>query len=392
MADNPAIGGRVDRRGASTASTIWTMVLGWALVRLVIGRTDRAARVPHAAPDGSRPTNRDAAGRPGGGKQHASPEAASQAGRGRHADVPTEIPAKGWKDILWRTYAQIGKDRVLAVAAGVTFYALLALFPAIAALVSIYGLFSEPTTIQQHINTLSGVLPGGATEIIGEQVNRIASQGGGALGFGFIAGLAISLWSANAGMKAIFDALNVVYDEEEKRSFVRLNLQSLTFTLGAILFLIASILGIVVLPILLGYIGLGQSAEWLIRIGRWPVLLLVVIFGLALLYRVGPSRDKPEWKWVTPGGILAAVLWLGGSMLFSWYVANFGSYNETYGSLGAVIGFMTWIWLSTTIFLVGAEINAEMEHQTAKDTTEGAHEPIGSRGAKMADTVGQAQS
>jgi membrane protein len=393
MADNPAINGRAARSGASVSTTIWTMVLGWALVRLVIGRTEQASRADHAAaPRRSGAANRDVAGRPDGGKQHASPDARHEQGRGRDAQTPTDIPTPGWKDVLWRTYEQIGKDRVLAVAAGVTFYALLALFPAIAALVSIYGLFADPMTIQEHLNALGGVMPGGATEIIGEQVSRIASQGGGALGFGFIAGLAVSLWSANAGMKAIFDALNVVYDEEEKRSFIQLNLQSLAFTLGAIFFLIAALIGIVVLPILLGYIGLGESAEWLIRIGRWPVLLLVVVLGLAVLYRYGPSRDKPEWKWVTPGGVVAAVLWLVGSMLFSWYVTNFGSYNETYGSLGAVIGFMTWIWLSTTIVLLGAEINAEMEHQTAADTTEGAHEPLGVRGAKMADTVGQAQA
>ena len=392
MADNPAIDERTGRRRNSVASTAWTMVVGWALVRILIGRADRSGRAASTAQGGPSPTNRDAAGRPDAGKEHASPDAVRERGRGRHADTPTDIPAKGWKDVLWRTYEQIGKDRVLAVAAGVTFYALLALFPAIGALVSIYGLFSDPSSIQQHVEALGGVMPDGATEIIGEQIARISSQGGGALSFGFIFGLAISLWSANAGMKAIFDALNIVYDEEEKRSFIKLNLQSLAFTLGAILFLIAAITGIVVLPILLDYVGQGESAEWLIRIGRWPVLLVVVVFGLALLYRFGPSRDKPEWKWVTPGGIVAAVLWLAGSMVFSWYVANFGSYNETYGSLGAVIGFMTWIWLSTIIVLVGAEINAEMEHQTAHDTTEGAHEPMGVRGATMADTIGEAQA
>jgi membrane protein len=369
------------------------MVLGWALVRLVVGRSSH----PEPAGDRSRAAaaprgNRDVAGRPGGGKAHASPEASQEHGRGRHAEQPTEIPAAGWKDILWRTYEQIGKDRVMAVAAGVTFYALLALFPAIAALVSIYGLFADPLTIQEHLNAMSGFLPGGATDIIGEQIGRIAGQGGGALSVGFIAGLAISLWSANAGMKAIFDALNVVYDEEEKRSFIALNIRSLMFTLGAIAFLLAALASIVVLPVVLGYIGLGSSAEWLIRLGRWPALLVVVVLGLSVLYRYGPSRDTAEWRWVTPGGVVAAVLWLAGSMLFSWYVANFGSYNETYGSLGAVIGFMTWIWLSTIIVLVGAEINAEMEHQTAKDTTEGATEPLGSRGAKMADTLGQAQA
>jgi membrane protein len=393
MANNPAIPGRYERSTPSTTSTLWTMVLGWVLIRLVAGGTRRSAPAGTRAGSAARPGQDSASGLPGSGKQHAAPGAAeAEPGRGRHADTPTQIPAKGWKDVLWRVYEEIGKDRVMAVAAGVTYYALLAIFPAIAALVSIYGLFADPATIQEHLNTLSGILPGGATEIIAEQVQRIASQGGGALGVGFIAGLAISLWSANAGMKAVFDALNIVYDEEEKRSFFRLNLQSLAFTLGAIFFLILALVGIVVLPIILNFIGLGSGVEWLLSLARWPILLLVVVAGLAVLYRYGPSRDKAEWKWVTPGGVVAAVLWLGGSMLFSWYVSNFGSYNETYGSLGAVIGFMTWIWLSTTIVLVGAEINAEMEHQTAKDTTEGTHEPIGRRGAQMADTVGQAKA
>jgi membrane protein len=325
-------------------------------------------------------------------KQHASPEAASEQGRGRDADTPTEIPAQGWKDVLWRTYEEFGKDRIMSVAAGVTYYALLAVFPAIAALVSIYGLFADPATIQDHINAMSGVMPSGALDIVREQVSRIASQGGGALSFGFIFGLVLSLWSANAGMKAVFDALNIVYDEEEKRSFIKLNLMSLSFTLGAIFFILLAIAGIVVLPIVLDFMGLGQGTEWLLALARWPILLIGVVAGLSLIYRYGPSRDKAEWLWVTPGGIVAAILWIAGSMLFSWYVANFGSYNETYGSLGAVIGFMTWIWLSTVVVLLGAEVNAETEHQTAKDTTEGAHQPMGARGAQMADTIGVAKT
>ncbi|MBO1908575.1 YihY/virulence factor BrkB family protein [Microvirga sp. 3-52] len=396
MADNPAIQqpGARQSSSSSTVTTMWAVVLGWALVRLVVGgerSTPTQVRRPSSHPTQSRGqarnTNSDFAE-----KQHAPPQAADEKGRGRSADTPTEIPARGWKDILWRTYEEFNKDRVMSVAAGVTYYALLALFPAIAALVSIYGLFADPGTIQDHLNTLSGVLPGGALDIIREQVTRIASQGSGKLGFGFVFGLGLSLWSSNAGMKAIFDALNIVYGEEEKRSFIKLNVLSLSFTLGAIAFILIALAGIIVLPIALNFIGLGSGTEWLVSIARWPILLIGIVVGLSLIYRFGPSRDKAEWRWVTPGGIVAAVLWLAVSMLFSWYVANFGSYNETYGSLGAVIGFMTWIWLSTTVVLLGAEINAEMEHQTAKDTTEGAHQPMGARGAQMADTVGVAKS
>jgi membrane protein len=396
MADNPAIQqpGARQSSSSSTVTTMWAVVLGWALVRLVVGgerSTPTQVRRPSSHPTQSRGqarnTNSDFAE-----KQHAPPQAADEKGRGRSADTPTEIPARGWKDILWRTYEEFNKDRVMSVAAGVTYYALLALFPAIAALVSIYGLFADPGTIQDHLNTLSGVLPGGALDIIREQVIRIASQGSGKLGFGFVFGLGLSLWSSNAGMKAIFDALNIVYGEEEKRSFIKLNVLSLSFTLGAIAFILIALAGIIVLPIALNFIGLGSGTEWLVSIARWPILLIGIVVGLSLIYRFGPSRDKAEWRWVTPGGLVAAVLWLAVSMLFSWYVANFGSYNETYGSLGAVIGFMTWIWLSTIVVLLGAEINAEMEHQTAKDTTEGAHQPMGARGAQMADTVGVAKS
>jgi membrane protein len=382
---------RPDGQGPSLLSTMGAAVMGWALLRLMAGgsrqhRTTRvsAAGQPEVASAGQ------AAGF--GGKQHASPRAAEEKGRGREANTPTQIPSLGWKDILWRTWEEFGQDRIMSVAAGVTYYALLAVFPAIAALVSIYGLFADPATVQDHLNTLSGVLPSGAMEIIGDQVKHIASKGGGVLGLSFIIGLAISLWSANAGMKAIFDALNIVYDEEEKRSFLWLNAQSLTFTLAAIAFVLVALTGIVVLPVLLDFIGLRSSVEWLLSLARWPILLVAVIAGLAVLYRYGPSRDKAEWKWVTPGGILAAVLWLVGSMLFSWYVTNFGSYNETYGSLGAVVGFMTWIWLSSIIVLLGAEINAEMEHQTAQDTTAGPDRPMGRRSATMADHIGLAKA
>jgi membrane protein len=282
-------------------------------------------------------------------------------------------------------------DRILAVAAGVTYFGLLALFPAVTALVSLYGLFADVNTINEHLGALSGILPGGAVEIVGDQVKRIAGSGDQALGFAFFFGLALALWSANAGMKAMFDALNVAYDEEEKRGFIALNLRSLLFTVGAILFILVAIAAIVVLPVVLQFIGLGKVTEWLLWIARWPALLAGVVLALAVLYRFGPSRDQVDWRWLTPGSIVAAVVWIAASMLFSWYVANFANYNETYGSLGAVIGFMTWLWISTTIVLVGAELNAEVEHQTVKDTTAGPPQPLGQRGAEMADTVGAAK-
>ncbi|WP_293856444.1 YihY/virulence factor BrkB family protein [uncultured Alsobacter sp.] len=313
-------------------------------------------------------------------------------GRGRTAARPGQIPARGWQDILWRTWEEMQEDRLVSVAAGVTFYLLLALVPGIAALVSIYGLFADPATIRDHLNSLAGVLPGGAVDVVGEQIGRIAGQGRGTLGTAFVTSLLISLWSANAGTKALFDALNVAYDETEKRSFLRLTLVSLGCTLAAVAFLIVALAGVVVVPLVLDAVGLGTVAEAIIRVARWPLLLVIVAVALAALYRYGPSRDEPRWRWVSVGSAFAALGWLVASLLFSWYAANFGSYNQTYGSLGAVVGFMTWMWISCIVVLLGAELNAETEHQTERDTTDGPAKPLGARGARMADTVGKPAS
>jgi membrane protein len=203
--------------------------------------------------------------------------------------------------------------------------------------------------------------------------------------------LRIAVGSANSGMAALFDALNVVYDEEEKRSLMRFYATTVLFTLAGIIFVIVAIAGIVVLPLVLRLVGLAATTEWLIAILRWPVLFATIVVSLACIYRYGPSRKDARWRWVTWGSVVGALLWIAASMLFSWYVATFDSYNKTYGSLGAAIGFMVWLWISAVIVLLGGELNAEMEHQTARDTTEGAAKPLGARGAMMADHVGEAQ-
>jgi membrane protein len=316
------------------------------------------------------------------------PQHGYDSSRGRLADKPSDIPTLGWKDIVWRVYQNIGSDRVVALAAGVTFYSILALFPAIAALVAVYGLFADPNTIAAHLDSLSGMLPEGALNVLGDEMKRIAAQGNNTLGVTFIVGLATALWSANAGIKSLFDALNLVNKEPEKRGLIKLNAISLTFTLAAIVFVLLALGAMVVLPIVLDYLGIAAAADLATKILRWPALLLVVMLGLAFLYRSGPSRAKPKWRWITSGSIFAAIAWVAVSILFSWYAAHFGSYNKTYGALGAVIGFMIWIWLSVIVILLGAELNAEMEHQSARDTTTGAAKPMGSRGARMADTVG----
>ena len=367
-------------RDDGRSSTIWTLALATALVGLV-------AFPRRTAPGRGTADARQTSPSHAGADAHAVADA--QVDRGRRAATPTEIPAKGWKDIGLRTYRDIGENRIMLVSAGVTFFALLAIFPAVAALVSCYGLIADASTISDQLASLQGIVPSGALEIIGDQVKRLNEKGSATLGLSLFTGIALSVWSANGGMKHIFDALNLVYNEREQRNFFVLNLVSLGFTAGALVFLISALAAVVVLPVVFEFIGLSKDAWWLALL-RWPVLLLAVLGGLALLYRYGPSRDAPRWRWVTPGGILAALLWLAGSLLFSWYVSNFGKYNQTYGSLGAAIGFMTWIWLSTTIVLLGAQVNAEIEHQTAEDTTVGAPQPLGTRGAKMADTVGAA--
>jgi len=324
-------------------------------------------------------------------KDEPARRARREPGRGRHARTPSEIPARGWKDILLRVYNNIGEDRVMLVAAGVTFYSLLAIFPAIAALVALYGFFADPASIAGHLDAASGVLPSGALDVIRDQMNRVASQGNTRLGVAFIIGFLVSLWSANAGMKSIFDALNLVYDEPEKRGFIKLNLVSLGFTVGAIVFVLLAIGGIVALPAVFSATGSNGAMASVAKIARWPILLIVIGLALAVIYRYGPSRDEPKWRWITWGSAFAAIGWVVVSILFSLYTTHFADYNKTYGSLGAIIAFMFWLWLATTVILLGAEIDAEMEHQTVRDTTEGAPKPLGARGAKMADTVGAAQ-
>jgi membrane protein len=311
-------------------------------------------------------------------------------GRGRHAKAPWQIPWKGWKDIFWRTYQQIGEDRLLAVAAGVVFYGLLAVFPAVTALVSLYGLFASPAVISEQLALLSGILPDSAVEILREQISRLTANSS-KLGVGFIFGLSVALWSANSGLKAIMDALNVVYEEKVKRGFIKLNLVSLGFTLAGIGVLLLALATVVVLPVALHFLGLHNATDLLLRVARWPLLIVVIIPSLAVLYRYGPSRREPRWQWISMGSIVAAVAWLISSALLSWYLANFAHYDATYGSLGAGIGMMMWMWISSIVILFGAQLNSEIEHQTIRDSTVPGDKPLGGRGAVMADTVGKAQ-
>lgn len=324
-------------------------------------------------------------------RQARAPEAPRRAAdpKGRSADTPTEIPARGWKEIAMRVYGRIGEDRILVIAAGTVFYGILALFPAIAAFVSLYGMFASPADIAHKLDSMSSVLPGGAINVIGDQMTRVASQSNGSLGISAIVGLLIALWSANAGTKAVYDGLNVAYREKEKRGFVSLNMSSLIFTICVLAFALVALSAIAIVPNFAESLGLGETGKWAVTIGQWPVLLVLVSLVFACLYRFGPSRDEPKWRWITPGSVFAAIVWLAASLLFSWYAAHFGSYNKTYGSLGAIIGFMTWMWISSIVVFLGGMLNAETEHQTDKDTTVGAPKPIGARGAYVADVKPQ---
>jgi membrane protein len=279
---------------------------------------------------------------------------------------PFAVLASHGGEILRGTYERIGRDRILANAAGVVFYGLLAIFPAITALVSSYGLFADPSTISDNLHSLALMLPGDSFSIVQDEIGRVVAKANSSLSLAFGFGLLLAIWSANAGVKAVLDALNVAHEVEEERGLIHLNLVSLAFTvagLAAILLMVGAVIGV---PLVLDRLGLGESAQALVQIGRWPLLGLVLLAALVALYGFGPSRAAAGLRWLVPGAVLAIVLWLIGSALLSWYLSDFANYSATYGSLGAAIGLMTWMWLSAIIILVGAEFNSEIERQAAR--------------------------
>jgi membrane protein len=309
--------------------------------------------------------------------------------RGRAARHPHGIPLLGWRDILWRTAREISVDKLPSVAGGVTFYTLLALFPAIGAFVSLYGLFADVAAVEKQLQEMATVFPASVVQIVGEQMLRLAGQEGGKLGVAFVVSLLLSIWSANASMKALFDGLNVAYDEDEKRNFVSKTALTYGFTLCALLYAVFIAAVLIAMPIVLERVGLGAISTFWIPL-RWLAVWLVTALAFAMLYRFAPCRTRPRWRWVVLGALFGAAAWLVGSLGFSIYVNRIAHYDATYGPLGAVIAFMVWVWFSIMTVLVGAELNAEIEHQTAHDSTTGPEKPMGARGAAMADTVGLA--
>jgi len=276
---------------------------------------------------------------------------------------PLAVIASHGAAVLRGTWERIGRDRILANAAGVVFYGLLAIFPAITALVSSYGLFADPSTISGNLQSLAVMLPGDSFSIVQDEVARVLAKANSTLSLTFAFGLLFAIWSANAGVKAVLDALNVAYEVEEERGLVHLNLASLAFTVAGLVSILVMVGAVIGVPVALKHLGLGENAERLIQFGRWPVLGVVLLMALLALYGYGPSRARPKLRWLVPGAVLAILLWLIGSALLSWYLSDFANYSATYGSLGAAIGLMTWMWLSAIIILVGAEFNSEVERQ-----------------------------
>jgi membrane protein len=314
---------------------------------------------------------------------------ARAAERGREADYPSEVSALGWRDILLRVWQQIGTDNISIIAAGVAFYGLLAVFPAITALVSIWGLVADPAQVQQQFAAIGQIVPADAWRLLDDQLRSVAASSPRALGWGVALGILVALWSAGAGVRALITALNIAYREAEKRSFITLYAIGFLLTVGLIGAAVLALIVIVAVPVVLQFLPLGSLSSAFIRVLTWLIMATIVIAGLGVLYRYGPSRSLARLPWVTWGAIAAALLWLLASLLFQVYVANFANYSATYGSLGAVIALLMWFWISAFVVLLGAELNAEMEHQTRKDTTIGPAKPLGQRDAYVADHIGE---
>jgi membrane protein len=307
-------------------------------------------------------------------------------GRGRLARRPEHIPHKGWIDILWRTGAAYFGDRVGFVAGGVTFFVLLSLFPTLGAFVTIYGLFADPNDAWSRLIFLSSILPAGVAGFLGEEMQRLAENSSGVLTFTLVWTLLLSLWTANGAIKVLFYGLNIAYHEVEKRNLVKYNLVCLAFTVSGLLAVLLTAALVVGAPLVLGLFG--WEARWgYLAPFRWPLLLVLYVAALTVIYRFGPCRQRARWRWLTPGALFAAALSLSLSLIFSWYLQTFVR-TAAYGPLAAMMGFLLWTWLSVQIILMGAELNAEIEHQTAIDTTTGEAKPLGERGAVVADTVG----
>jgi membrane protein len=309
--------------------------------------------------------------------------------RGRDATDPRDVPVRGWKDVAVRTWRQAKLDNVALLGAGVAFFALLALVPMLVALVSSYGLVADPADIQRNVDDTLAAAPTEVRDLVESQLQSIVESEPGGLRLGAILGLVVALWSASAGMKHLISAVNQAYGEVDDRGFVRLRGLALALTVGGIVVLAVSAALLVVLPATLDSAGGEGALRAGLLVVRWPLFALLALVGLSVVYRFAPDRDRARWRWVTPGAVFATVVWVVASVGFSIYTANFGNYNETYGALGAVVVVMLWLYITAYVIIAGAELNAELERQTRRDSTVGPERPLGERGAYAADTVGE---
>lgn len=309
--------------------------------------------------------------------------------RGRSAVSPADLPRSGWRDALKRAWTESGRDNLSLVAAGVAFYAFLALAPLLAAVVLAYGVFADPQTIMGHIQSLAEIMPADAAQLVGDQLAGIykSAQDKGGLGLAFA--LLLALYGAMRGATAIITALNIVYEQQETRGFLRSNLLALAITAGGVLVAVAGLTAMSMLALVDELVGGGAIVHGLVRVATWTGAALIACAVIAAIYRYGPSRAPAQWRWTSPGAIAATVIWVFATLLFGLYVSNFADYNATYGSLGAVVALLMWFYVSAYVILMGAELNAELEHQTERDSTTGPEAPMGERRAKMADTLGE---
>jgi membrane protein len=305
------------------------------------------------------------------------------------ASRPSAIPARGWRDVALRVKREIKQDDVPLLAAGVAFFALLALVPALVALVSVYGLVADPADIQRNVEDVLAAAPTEVRDLVQSQLSSIVDSSPQGLRLGALAGLVVALWSASSGMKHLIAAVNRAYDEDETRGFVRLRGLSLILTIGAMVGLLVALYALVVAPNSISDEGSMGLLRTTLLVVRWPLLAIAAMVGLAVIYRYAPDRAEPRWNWVSIGAVFATLVWLAASVGFSIYSANFGRYNETYGALGAVVVMMLWLYISAYAAVAGAELNAEMERQTVRDTTTGRPEAMGRREAYAADTLGE---
>jgi membrane protein len=372
-----------------------TMRAGLLATAVLVGRRTAGGRARDGQGGGGGSGGREAPGglgAAGGGSPGAShetdPRAVDNGQQGRQAEAPQQIPPKGWMAIAKRTAKEVKQDQVPLLGAGVAFYALLSLFPAIIAGVSIYGLVADPQTVRDQIDKLTRMLSPETADLVGKQLIEVTGSAGGALGVATVVGILTALWSASSGMKALITGVNLAYDEGETRKFVKLRGLSILLTLGAMLLLTVAGATIAGFPPIAD--NLPVALQWVVSILRFVVLAVLLILGLAVLYRYAPNRDEPKWTWVSWGSVVATVLWVLASIGFSIYVNSFGNYNKTYGALAGIIILMFWLYLTAVIVLVGAELNTEMELQTARDTTKGPEQPMGERGGHAADHVAEA--